>query len=543
MKILVLFAAIVASFPLDINQSILTITGASAIEELDESEVERFQRLSDHPIDLNTASRSRLLSSGLFSVYQTASIVDYRSRTGDILSGEELSLVDGFSPEYARALAPFVTFSSSSAPGAPRSGRVSNTLVLRTSLRHDDGGGVIGAYALKESLSIGERAELNWSTRTTYSKGDLGIGTVSAACYGRRHLGKVVLGHFNARFGQGLNIWSGFSLSGVSSAGSLRKNPSGLGATTSFSPSFCGVATDWTFGCWTLSAAYSFPSLPLLNVSRSFRNFSCGASATPDAVSADWRLGFRDFCFYGELAWDGAPAAVGGLLWVPSYGKTVALSGRYYSPDFKGVNAGPVRSGTKASDEAGVSAAYSSSLLNVTADICVHPLKRTGQIRGVASISPVFELGPFSIKPSLRANARFRPQETFRWRSDLRSDLDVALGPLSAHARLEFLKCKDLAWLGYAELGYSSSLSAWCRWTLFKVDEWDDRIYVYERDAPGTFNVPSYYGRGWGLSLYLNWKISRHHRLCLRASTLQYRWMEEPKPSRSEVRVQYCLSL
>ena len=29
---------------------------------------------------------------------------------------------------------------------------------------------------------------------------------------------------------------------------------------------------------------------------------------------------------------------------------------------------------------------------------------------------------------------------------------------------------------------------------------------VYERDVPGSFNVPAYYGRGYSLALYAGWK-------------------------------------
>ena len=49
--------------------------------------------------------------------------------------------------------------------------------------------------------------------------------------------------------------------------------------------------------------------------------------------------------------------------------------------------------------------------------------------------------------------------------------------------------------------------AVYLRGTLFFIDEWDDRIYAYERDAPGSFNVPAYYGRGYSLSLVARQKI------------------------------------
>ena len=81
---------------------LLRITGASSEEDLDEQEVERYMRFLSHPLEINSASRSRLLSSGLLTRYQVASLEEYRSVYGDVLSFSELSLVDGFGEEITR---------------------------------------------------------------------------------------------------------------------------------------------------------------------------------------------------------------------------------------------------------------------------------------------------------------------------------------------------------------------------------------------------------------------------------------------------------
>ena len=75
------------------------------------------------------------------------------------------------------------------------------------------------------------------------------------------------------------------------------------------------------------------------------------------------------------------------------------------------------------------------------------------------------------------------------------------------------------------------------------MDKWPDRIYVYERDAPGNFNVPAYYGKGWSLSFAGSLRPSRRHAFYLRLSYIGYPWMDSPKPSRTEVKLQYQLSL
>ena len=67
------------------------------------------------------------------------------------------------------------------------------------------------------------------------------------------------------------------------------------------------------------------------------------------------------------------------------------------------------------------------------------------------------------------------------------------------------------------EAGWKGEAALWVRATVFGIDSWADRIYVYERDVPGSFSVPAYYGRGYALSLYAGWK-----ELKLRLSTTRY---------------------
>ena len=42
--------------------------------------------------------------------------------------------------------------------------------------------------------------------------------------------------------------------------------------------------------------------------------------------------------------------------------------------------------------------------------------------------------------------------------------------------------------------------------------QWDDRLYLYERNAPGTFRVPARYGQGWFLHLYFSGLVPRAER-------------------------------
>jgi len=544
MRILLLAFALLAAQPADFVSAVLRLTGASSFEELDESEISRFESLADHPVDLNSASRSRLLSTGLMSAYQIASLLDYRERTGGILSTSELSLIDGFSEDYARALSLFTVTKAVSPPGKRDRTRTSQVLTLKTSVRKDEGKSPEWTSGGKYGLEVGERFSVRVAGRYGWSQKEKGTGSVSAAYYGKRHLGKLVLGHFGARFGQGLAQWSGFAMSGAGSVGAMKKNGSGLSDVCSYTPQNLGIAADANFGCWTLSAAWALPKSPIANVSCNLRSASFGLTARPGAASLDWKAGAKGISCFGEIAWGGAPAGIVGLWWVPEYGRTICALGRYYSPAFNGSASGALHSGSKVSDEAGVTLGYGGRILDFTTDVCMHPSNKSLYFKGLLTASPVFEAGPLTLEPALRLGSRFSSSQTCPWRNEVRADIDLRWAGLLGHLRLDILKCRETAWLANAESGWNGgSWQAFLRGTLFKIDRWEDRIYVYERDAPGSFNVPAYYGRGWALSFFGTYKPSRAHAFWLRISTLQYPWTEGGKAARAELRLQYRLSL
>ena len=458
------------------ESAMLYLSGASCFEELPQDELERYQSLSEHPLDLNLAGRARLVSTGLFSQYQAASLIDYRSRSGDILSFSELGLVDGFSPELAEALKPFVTLRTNSAPGTRRKLRISQSVTAGGSVRS----GSLYTAKVKYAAELGDRAEFRWTSRTTYSEPEFRPGTFSAAYYGRRFLGKIVLGHFSARFGQGLALWSGFSMSGYSSAASFRKNGGGIAVTGSATPELLGVAADWNLGAFALTTAYSFSGRRIIgNLTWTSRNLTLGATVTESAASVDWRLSLPDVGIFGELCSDysGRFRGAGGLIWIPEYGRKFALQARWHDA---------------------------------------------------------------VLSPKLRWSGRLRPSEEFPLRNDLRADLEAQWRGWTAAGRFNALWCENFGWLWYAQAGRRTEhFTLSVRGGIFRIDRWNDRIYVYQQDAPGNFNVPAFYGRGWNLSLYAAVHLGRHHSIWLRLECVQYPWNLTPKQGRLECRLQY----
>ena len=146
-----------------------------------------------------------------------------------------------------------------------------------------------------------------------------------------------------------------------------------------------------------------------------------------------------------------------------------------------------------------------------------------------------------SIKLNIKLSERLRT-----WGRESRTDVRLDAAYLSRYVnlslRLNALKCVGVGLLGYVEGQYKADkLSSYLRMGIFRVDNWDDRIYVYERDAPGSFNVPAYYGRGLWSAWYLSWRYSSWGQICVRASYIDYLFMDNKKrkPSRAELKIQF----
>lgn len=640
-------------------RSIMALAGAGSEEELDEQEVERYLGFLSRPLELNKAGMSRLTE--ILSRYQAASLLDYSATHGDVLSFAELAQVNGFSEEFTAALRPFVSLSSDNLPGetASKKGRLNMDAMARISYRN---GGEFN-YGLKHKVET-ERFEAAIAARSAYGDERLfppsAWGANMAWHYGSRRSGKVILGDFNARFGQGLALWSGLSLSGFSSSSSFYKRPTGLSPSWSWTGtgSHRGIAADIGLGRFVLFAFASLPGLrdrlngdkdaeltlmPGANLtwyggSGQIGITACLGTTSFGAIfidkwktSADFRFSGKHGQYFGEICYSGqyeeamegsrcvgigradnellmnelgltedeisglartggltarsgssamassATRAGGGTAAGGGYGGSVgglmgavirigedwkvAVTGRYYPAAFDSDYSGAVKSWTKASDEIGLALGVERQGVTLTADLGVKESDHEKKQLKTRLQVPV-QLSE-KVTLSVRGTSRFRPYEDeLKWRNGLRCDLDWSSAGLSAvygendgdawkaRLRLEGLVCKGFGWLAYADGGRKTErFSAYLRGTVFFVDNWDDRIYSYERDAPGSFTVPACYGRGIMVSAYASGKFRlgkrRAHwlKVYLRASTIQYPFMAVPRSSRTEARLQIAYSL
>ena len=553
---MIVCAALMAAAPLagaqeaDLEDAIAYLSGASSPEDLDENEIERFTSLAMRRVNINTAPESRLVASGLFTRYQAASVADCRKRTGDILSAAELALVDGFDEALASALEPFVSFATSTSPGRSslEHGRTAVESLARTAVRRNEDGGAWN-YALKCRVGDSDRWEAALAAKSPYGGSVWPPDAISgsAAVYGRGLLSKAVAGDFNARFGQGLLLWSGFSLSGVSTAGGFAKHPAGVSPAWTLSPGAThrGAAVELAFRRLYLSAFATADGLFGGNLSYYARSGQLGVTALSEGrASLDWRWSLGTLDFFGEAAADPsvrAAAFVTGMTWNPAYQVKASVSARNYPSGFCDTYSGAQRSSTHTRDERGFSAGFDYKTFTVTADWCEHPSKSTRQFKSIMKWTPTVTEW---LAGEARATARHRPADPCPWRADGRlSAMLAGPGGISLKGCAACARSRDFSWLFYVEGGWlrersDSRLSAYVRGTAFKVDSWEDRIYIYERDIPGAFSVPAYYGRGVSLSAVASFKHGKTS-LSIRASMTEYPGMRERKPGKAELKFQF----
>ncbi len=605
--------------------SIMILLGVDTAEALDEDEVEQFSAFLDSPLEINLATRSKLVASGLFTQYQAASLVDYRERHGDVLSLSELAVVDGFSEEFVRALRPFISVASPAAGGA-RAGsgagsaagsasggvKVSNELTIRAAGRTVDGEEDYN-YGAKYRFTLNDRFQIGLSANRAYGSEDASPegGSFYLAYYGRKQLGKLVLGDFRLRYGQGLALWSGSFMTSLSSPESFYRRPSGVSPYWSFSGegSYRGLAADINLGRVTVSTSLAFNGLrekmqgekdeklslmPALNLSWYGRNAQVGvtgycttrefgssgaSTATRAAVltrttvltraaedagddpitdagcSVDFRWCLRGTDIFGEAATDlinMKVTAVLGTVFTVAEPLKIALRGGYSEDEYDFAAGGSFSAGE--SVQLPGKTGFGSTVKRHTGSFSIagswFPDAKYGDTGPDYQVKMYFNYS-YQVLPALAIVLRLAQRQRSageKSKTDLRLDLKYAAGDWAATIRFNGLYNTDFAMLSYIEGGWkpSGKLSMYLRAGIFKIDNWADRIYVYERDAPGNFNVPAYYGRGCWAAFTAGFRATKWCRIYARLSTLQYPWVSptaSSRPAKTEAKILLALSL
>jgi len=574
-------------------EKMLHFLGAASAEEADGYEVERISEFLERPLKINVESSGRIRESGLLTHYQIASLADYRARHGDVLSLAELASVDGFGEDFAALISPFISFESRMSPGVRSKSdslNLRHDLSMKTALKKD----ASVTYGLKYRLEAGERLEAGFAFSRSASADRMYPDGVSA--YVRWDLKRIpatiVAGDFNARFGQGLALWNGMRLSGISSPSSYLKRSAGVAPSSSYTGNYSlkGVAGYILPGRNIKLSSFLAVKLPedaicvmpginltVLHKTGTFgithyadMAFSIHGMNIPDmktSADAAWCLGGKDF--FAELAYDWVmetAAGIAGTVLPAGDNCRLAFMTRFYPASYSSDLSAAAGSSSKCSNEYGLSASaelmsrkwvsvngkegFGSSVRRHAStfsfDASYYPEPKSDESEKSIQIKVAGEWGfmiTSALKLKLRLTERLRSWGD-PFRTDARADITYMSKHLSAGIRLNVLRCVSTSFLSYAEVGFSiGKLSSFFRQGIFLADEWEDRIYAYERDGPGSFNVPAYYGRGFWSAFTLSWRYSRWGKLFLRAAATTYPLMKEEKPGKAELRLYMSFDL
>ncbi len=568
--LLALFSMAVVAQNMNDMEKIMKFLGEDSPETLDPFDVEKLEDMLQKPLKLNSMSVLRLKESGLFTHYQAVSFVDYRSRHGDVLSFVELAAIDGFGQQFAEKIAPFVSLESARVPGLPEPDRNHfHELTARTAAKatfHEKG--YSWNYGLKYRIEAGERFSCGFALSRPYGAEDMLPESFSGHIRMdfKRIRGKIIAGDFNARFGQGLAFWNGLGLNGLTSPSGYMKKASGLSASSSFTGNYAmrGVAADFMIDRIRLSAFTAVDMsggklafIPALNLSWYGRNGQIGV--THYAESAGIADSFHipdmktssDLCFcingvdvFAECSFDwvaSCAAALAGVVFPAGDRLKLASMLRYYPAGYAPGRSSAARSTTRSSNEYAFSFSGETSSGTFSADAAYFPEPKS--VTNLHDIQIKLQT-EWTIVITENMKMTFRLSERIRswgqpFRTDLRTDLFYSNDKFIMTLRLNALKCIGMSGLGYLEGGYKSSECAiYGRLGAFMIDDWNDRIYAYERDAPGSFNVPAYYGRGVWAAMTASWRFSSWGKIYFRAAVTDYPFMKQKKPGKAELKLQ-----
>lgn len=562
--------------------AIMRLVGAGSPEDVDEYEVERLMILLERPLKINHVSSSRLVAGGLLNAYQAASLADYRMRHGDVLSFGELAAIDGFSEAFVENIKPFISLEGGNIGAVSGSG-LWNDLAVRAGIKPSEGVPMQWNYGLRYSVesACGISAGIA-ASRSASAAGSMPDSFSGSLEWEARKLPvRLIVGDYNARFGQGLALWNGMSMSGLTSPSTFMRRASGYSRSSSFTGGLAmtGAAVSVRAGHLDLNASVALPGirnissepdemsvLPAFNMQWNHRSGQVGMTHYFNLNPFDGRIGdgktsidaawcIRGTDVFAESSFDWmakVPAALAGVSFPVGELWRSAVMVRAYPASYSSAWSGAQRSTTSCSDEfsATMAAEYLSAdrtdIIGISVDAAYfpQPKDKADEHNRQMKIEAAWEHLTDMFVLKLRAKERIRDWGRTS-RTDLRADLSFSSGPVVVNTRANLLYCIGLSGLAYVECGYkTSSLSAYLKTGIFIVDNWDDRIYSYERDAPGSFNVPAFYGRGVWASAVVSWKFARWGKVYARAAYTGYPFMDEEKkkPGRAELRLQCMFS-
>lgn len=526
--------------------------GAAGMEEL----VRHYEQLLLKPLNLNAATRKQLEETQLLTLFQVESLLAWRERYAALRSATEWALVEGFSPEVVAQLHPFFTL------GEPQVRLpATQTYSARFKKKWRQEGFSLATKGWYESETFTAGAVVENDPKERFPD----FVSLSASCKG------WYAGDFTARFGQGLVLWKAFSMSAFGTPSSVARRGNGLKPYRSSSETgfFRGLGWTHDFGNVSVTALASrtpvdarivegrytsivTDGLHATGAERAKRHtmheYAAGAHVALER--ARWHFGLTAAAYrydkpngrkvqdynkyqqydgwwgnlgadfygaigslrlFGEAAVDahGAPAALAGAVWSPSYAFETSLTARCYSPSYIATHAGACSTLGSVSNQIGVAYALQwirgSWTMRLNADYAYYPWKRYRA-----------EAGTSALKARLQAVRQFRGgaelEAQLAWSSRLKGRVRFML-PVGASWNLSARADANPGGIGgYLDARWHPARK-WdiaARVSFWHTQDWDSRIYFYERGVPESFAIEPYAGKGVGAYLVVKYAPNRH---------------------------------
>lgn len=248
----------------------------------------KIAELKDHPIDINKSTENELRQIPFLSEKQIGNLIIYKETYGELLSIHELQAIEGFDSATIQNILPFLAISASENRKTVRirelfsKGHVQFLARCQQVLQKQAG------YSPADSmLKINPNAGYQGSPQKYYFRfkydyfGRITVGIVGekdpgegfftgsqqrgmdfysgyVALFNTGMLEKLVLGNFNADFGQGLTMCSRLSFGALPSSGNLRRSATGISPSLSTNENSYLSGMAATIKTWKISTSLFF---------------------------------------------------------------------------------------------------------------------------------------------------------------------------------------------------------------------------------------------------------------------------------------------
>jgi hypothetical protein len=275
---------------------------------------EFYESLLEQPLNLNSATAEELAELQLLTDFQIQSLLEYRKTYGQLYSLHELPFIHGFNEQLAAQLTPFITATTTDKKAPERLSayltrgkhqvmlRTTHTIESRKGYEQTDSAAshYLGfPWGLYLRYRYTYKDHLQWGITATNGAGEpffSGVNRYGFDFYSVHFMlhktgaiKRLVVGDYQAQFGQGLTVWGGFATRKSADAMAVKKQERGFTAHSGSDENrfFRGMAATITHKQWDFSAFVSYKFIDATLDSAGFKTLqTAGAHNTTSTVAS-----------------------------------------------------------------------------------------------------------------------------------------------------------------------------------------------------------------------------------------------------------------